>query len=187
MWTGSKGRFRHWRENILEAEAARNECEVKTWGLDATLRQIFKELETPSVECNQAITSPCISMAVFTSRDISFVHCLAPYWPSSVLNFNFVQLVIVYMLFILLFDHCLQVYNGDKATNQQSQDNNSRVEEKTNCLTEVQSQDKSRLSLMKKELKSYISMCYTEANQITEVLNERHISWALWKEKQKFF
>ncbi|PIA45913.1 hypothetical protein AQUCO_01600276v1 [Aquilegia coerulea] len=149
MWTGSKGRFRHWREYILEAEAARNECEVKTWGLDATLRQIFKELETPSVECNQAIRR------------------------------------------LKRGDYMQYKLNGKgstpAATNQQSQDNNSRVEEKTNCLTEVQSQDKSRLSLMKKELKSYISMCYTEANQITEVLNERHISWALWKEKQKFF
>lgn len=41
--------------DIAEAEAARNAWEEKSWDLDAALGHKFKELESLSIECNQAL------------------------------------------------------------------------------------------------------------------------------------
>lgn len=45
--------------DIAEAEVARNSWEDKTWDLDSTINQKFKELHTLAIECNQAIRRFC--------------------------------------------------------------------------------------------------------------------------------
>ncbi|KAF5190730.1 kinetochore protein NDC80-like protein [Thalictrum thalictroides] len=152
---------------ISEAETARNEWEEKSWDLDATLRQKHKELESLSVECNQAMRR------LKLGEDMQYKLNRNGSNPADILGNDYKSTL---KPALNSFEDELKKSSMAKweeliSFQQKSQDNLIKLKEKRSRLAEVQSQIdavETQLSLMKKELEDYTSMCCMEANRMTE-------------------
>lgn len=159
---------------ISEAEAARNEWEEKSWDLDAALGQKLKELESLSIDGNQAIRRLKIG------DDMQYKVNIKGSKPDDILG-NDYKTTLKPALITLAED--LKKSSMEKleeliSLQQQSQDNQSKLKEKRTRLTEIQSQInaiESQLSSMRKELAEYTSVCHMESKRLTEEFEEeRH-------------
>ncbi|PIA60979.1 hypothetical protein AQUCO_00300474v1 [Aquilegia coerulea] len=152
---------------ISEAETARNEWEEKSWDLDAALRQNLKELESLSVECNQAIRR------LKFGDDMQYKLSKNGSNPADILGNDYKSTL---KPALNRFEDELKKSSLEKleeliSLQQKSQDNIIKIKEKGSRLTELKSQidvGETQLSLMKKELEDYTSMCCMEANRMTE-------------------
>ncbi|KAK9110058.1 hypothetical protein Sjap_018118 [Stephania japonica] len=153
--------------DISEAEIGRNAWEEKAWDVDTSLAHKFKELQTLSIECNQAIRRLKLGN--------EFQHTLNSKGatPAEVLGVDY-KLTLKPLLSSFLDDVKKSSEKQLKeliSLRQHSRENAAKLDEKRNSLSKLQAQIdmvESQLSLMKKELEDFMCRCDSEAKVMVE-------------------
>nr|DAD24441.1 TPA_asm: hypothetical protein HUJ06_025904 [Nelumbo nucifera] len=173
--------------DIVETELARNAWEEKSWDLDVTIGHKLKELESLSIECNQALRR--IKLGV----NYQYVLNTKGSTPAEVLGIDYKA-----TLKPALDEFMDNIKKSSKAKleelislQQQSVENASKIESKRNRLAALQSridEGEAQLNLLKKEIEDYTSRCAVEAKRMLEdVQREEHNLDLVEKEAEEFF
>ncbi|GLT41941.1 hypothetical protein SLA2020_159670 [Shorea laevis] len=153
--------------DIGEAEAARNSWEDKSWDLDSTNGQKFKELQALAMECNQSIRR------LKLGNDFQYVLNANGSTPAEVMGIDYKSTI----------KPELEGY-GEKVresytkkledlivVQQQSKDMATKIEEKKNRIAALQShidEVEAQVNLLKKEMQDYTYKCAAEARKMVE-------------------
>ncbi|XP_031739032.1 kinetochore protein NDC80 homolog isoform X2 [Cucumis sativus] len=160
--------------DIGDAEVSRNSWEEKSWDLDATLGNKFKELEAIAMECNQAMRrlklDSChqyvLNAKGSTPADvmgIDYKTTLKPALDSFAEDIRRSSMMKLEELISL---------------RQQSSENTAKIESKRDHIASLQShvnEHETQLISLKDEMRDYILRCSTESKKMVEdVQQEAH-------------
>ncbi|KAF6167255.1 hypothetical protein GIB67_043116 [Kingdonia uniflora] len=155
--------------DIAEAEVERNAWEEKSWDLDTEMGQKLKELESISVECNQAIRR------LKLGNDLQYALNPKGSTPADVLGIDYkLKLKPASSTFAdELKKSSVTKYEEFISLQHESRDNAAKLDLKRNRLTELQSQIdavESRLDLLKRETEGFLARCAAEAKTMAELV-----------------
>ncbi|KAF6139494.1 hypothetical protein GIB67_005131 [Kingdonia uniflora] len=155
--------------DIADAEVERNAWEEKSWDLDAEIGQKLKELESISVECNQAIRR------LKLGNDLQYALNPKGSAPADVLGIDYkLKLKPAFSTFAdELKKSSVTKYEDFISLQHESQDNVAKLDLKRNRLTELQSQIdavESRLGWLKRETEGFLARCAAEAKTMAELV-----------------
>ncbi|KAJ4962165.1 hypothetical protein NE237_022104 [Protea cynaroides] len=160
--------------DIAEAEAARNAWEEKSWDLDAALGHKFKELESLSIECNQALRR------LKLGNDFQYVLNPKGSTPAEVLGIDYKSNIKPELTSLMDSINKSSVTKLEEliSLQQRSVDNDSKLELKRNRLAVLQSRvddGEAQLNMLKKEIQDCTSRYTVEAKEMVEdVERETH-------------
>ncbi|KAH9618422.1 hypothetical protein KSS87_001752 [Heliosperma pusillum] len=152
---------------ISEAESSRSSWEEKCWDIDSVIGHKLKELESLSIECNQALRR------IKLGGDFQYVLNAKGSTAAEVLGINYKTTL---KPAINAFVDDLKKSTTAKleefiTLQQQSKEMNAKIEAKRNRLSVLQSHisDKERqLEMIRNEIDAYASRCASEAEKIVE-------------------
>ncbi|CAK9318086.1 unnamed protein product [Citrullus colocynthis] len=160
--------------DISEAEVSRNTWEEKSWDLDATLGNKFKELEALAMECNQAMKR------LKLDNCHQYVLKAKGSTPADVMGIDYKTTIKP-----ALDSFAEDIRRGSMtkleeliSLRQQSSENTAKIESKRNHIASLQShinEDETQLISLKSEIRDYTLRCSTESKKIVEdVEQEAH-------------
>ncbi|GAB4850206.1 hypothetical protein Ancab_029500 [Ancistrocladus abbreviatus] len=152
---------------IGETDAARSAWEEKCWDLDATIGQKFKELETLSKECNQALRR------LKFGSDFQYSLNAKGYTPADILGIDYKSKLkpVIESFADEIKKSSMSKLEELIALQQQATEMNSKIEVKKSHIAALQShiaEMEAHLNFIKKETQDYLSRCADEAKQMME-------------------
>ncbi|XP_057977647.1 kinetochore protein NDC80 homolog isoform X2 [Malania oleifera] len=152
--------------DIGDADGARNTWEEKSWDHDTTLGHKFKELETLSIECNQAIRRLKLG-------NIQYSLSAKGSTPAEILGFDY-KSTLTPALESFIDDikrSTMAKLEEMISLRQQLVENGAKIEAKRNRIAVVQSyigEVEAQLNLLKKEIEDNTSRCGMEARKVKD-------------------
>ncbi|TYG81253.1 hypothetical protein ES288_D02G284200v1 [Gossypium darwinii] len=154
-------------KDIVEAEMARNSWEDKSWDLDSAIGQKFKELTALAMECNQAIRR------LKLGNDFQYDLNAKGSTPAEVMGIDYKA-----TLKPELESYADKIRESSKkkfedmiVLQQQSKEMASKIEDKKNCIAELQSridEVEAQINLFKKEIQECDHRSTAEAKKMVE-------------------
>ncbi|KAF5731973.1 kinetochore protein ndc80 [Tripterygium wilfordii] len=172
--------------DIGETEAARNAWEEKSWELDVTIGQKFKELEALSMECNQAIRRLKIA------GNLQYVLNAKGSNPTEVMGVDYKSaLKPAFESFADdLKKSSMARLEESISLQQQSSEMTAKIEGKRNQIAALQShvdEVETKLNFLRKETEEYVYRCAAEAKKMREdVQNDANDMDAVEREAAEF-
>ncbi|XP_043698488.1 kinetochore protein NDC80 homolog [Telopea speciosissima] len=160
--------------DIAEAEASRSVWEEKSWDLDAALGHKFKELESLAIECNQALRR------LKFGNDFQYVLNAKGSTPTEVLGIDYKSNIKPALTSLIDSINKSSVTKLEEliSLQQQSVDNDSKLESKRNRLAGLQSrvdEGEAQLNMLKKEIQDCTSRYAVEAKKkVEDIEREMH-------------
>uniref|UniRef100_A0A7N0VEK7 Kinetochore protein NDC80 n=1 Tax=Kalanchoe fedtschenkoi TaxID=63787 RepID=A0A7N0VEK7_KALFE len=153
--------------DTVEAESARNAWEEKSWDLDGTISQKFKELEGLSMECNQALRRLKLGI------NIQYLLNSKGTTPADVLGIDY-KAELKPALESLMNDikkSSMEKLEESIFLKRQSLELVSEIKEKRNQITALEKhidEEEHNLSLVKKDMEDHISRCEVEKQRVVQ-------------------
>ncbi|OMO77130.1 Kinetochore protein Ndc80 [Corchorus capsularis] len=153
--------------DIGEAEVARNSWEDKSWDLDSTTRQKFKELTTLAMECNQAIRR------LKLGNGFQYELNAKGSTPAEVMGIDYKATLKPELESYAdkIRESSKQKFEDMILLQQQSKDMATKIEEKRNRISAIQShidEVEAQINLLKKEMHEYGYRSTAEAKKMVE-------------------
>ncbi|KAB2091910.1 hypothetical protein ES319_A03G227600v1 [Gossypium barbadense] len=154
-------------KDIVEAEMARNSWEDKSWDLDSAIGQKFKELTALAMECNQAIRR------LKLGNDFQYELNAKGSTPAEVMGIDYkATLKPELEIYADKIRECSKKKFEDMIVlQQQSKEMASKIEDKKNCIAELQSridEVEAPINLFKKEIQDCDHRSTAEAKKMVE-------------------